>query len=437
MRTLGICLLALVVAFLVGCGGGSPAAPTAAIAQPAATPATPSASPAATPAASPPAPAPSAQNLAPFTVVALPDTQNYSEFYPATFKAQTQWIVNNRAARNIQFVLGLGDVVNNGSDVKQFQNADAAIRLLDDAGIQYVLPMGNHDYRDAHPENRDATLFNQFFGPQRYAKYGWYKGHHPDTGNENFYTVFNVGGKDYLILALEFSPRDTALDWASSVVSANADKEVIVVTHSFIISNMRVGKCDGNSTRSFNMVASNDGQVVWDKFVRKHKNISMVLNGHYHAWNRRADLGDNGNLVNQILSDYQAWPNGGDGYLRIMTFHPAENRVDVETFSPTQNKFITDADNNFSVKLHTDGKAGTYATGVRGRVHRADCSVPAGATVNGGNAQATVGGNGEFMLPTVPGAQAVVVNTSGMSPATQTAQVNEGYNAQIDYYMVP
>jgi hypothetical protein len=377
--------------------------------------------------------------LSPFTVVVLPDTQNYSEWHPEIFKAQTQWIVNNRTARNIKFVLGLGDVVNNGSRVVQFQNADAAVRVLDDAGMPYVLPMGNHDYRDAHPENRDATLFNQYFGPQRYQKYSWYKGHHPDMGNENFYTVFNVGGKDYLILALEFSPRDTALDWASQVVSANPDKDVIIVTHSFILGNMRVSRCDGTNTRSFNMVASNDGQFVWEKFVRKHKNIIMVLNGHYHGWNRRADLGDNGNLVNQILSDFQSWgPNGGNGYLRIMTFRPAENRVDVETFSPTENKFITtDAGQQFSVKLYHDGQAGPYQTGIRGRVYRADCSALAGATVNGGNAQATVGGNAQFMLPTPTGTHAVTVTATGVAAQTQTTPVGEGYTSQIDYYMAP
>ena len=47
-----------------------------------------------------------------FTVVALPDTQFYSESYPATFKAQTQWIVDNRVAENIVYVAHEGDIVN-------------------------------------------------------------------------------------------------------------------------------------------------------------------------------------------------------------------------------------------------------------------------------------------------------------------------------------
>jgi len=46
-----------------------------------------------------------------FTIVALPDTQYYSENYPQTFTAQTQWIVNNASTLNIQAVVGLGDIV--------------------------------------------------------------------------------------------------------------------------------------------------------------------------------------------------------------------------------------------------------------------------------------------------------------------------------------
>ena len=36
-----------------------------------------------------------------FVIIPIPDTQGYSENYPATFNAQTQWIVDNRDAWNI------------------------------------------------------------------------------------------------------------------------------------------------------------------------------------------------------------------------------------------------------------------------------------------------------------------------------------------------
>src|SRR5688572_28840252 len=42
-----------------------------------------------------------------FTIVALPDTQHYSEKFPATYTAQTRWIVEQQRARNIACVLYL------------------------------------------------------------------------------------------------------------------------------------------------------------------------------------------------------------------------------------------------------------------------------------------------------------------------------------------
>ena len=46
-----------------------------------------------------------------FTIIALPDTQHYSESFPAIFTSQTQWIVDNKEARNIVFVTHEGDIV--------------------------------------------------------------------------------------------------------------------------------------------------------------------------------------------------------------------------------------------------------------------------------------------------------------------------------------
>jgi hypothetical protein len=100
-----------------------------------------------------------AQVTAPdFSVVVLPDTQFYSESHPAIFNAQTQWIVSNRANYNIQFVLGEGDIVNVADQLAQWQNADAAIKLLDTAKIPYVLPLGNHDYDGFNPPARGTTV---------------------------------------------------------------------------------------------------------------------------------------------------------------------------------------------------------------------------------------------------------------------------------------
>src|SRR5688572_31714205 len=114
-----------------------------------------------------------------FTIVVLPDTQHYSKVYPHIFRAQTEWIARSASAENIQLVVGVGDIVDDGSDVAQWQNADAAVTVLDRAGIPYVLPLGNHDYDDRQPANRRASGFNAYFGPSRYGRTTSYRGSYP------------------------------------------------------------------------------------------------------------------------------------------------------------------------------------------------------------------------------------------------------------------
>ena len=50
-----------------------------------------------------------------FTVVLLPDTQNYSENFPDNYVAQTLWIRKRLKDENIQFAIHLGDIVQNAT----------------------------------------------------------------------------------------------------------------------------------------------------------------------------------------------------------------------------------------------------------------------------------------------------------------------------------
>jgi hypothetical protein len=346
-----------------------------------------------------------AQVTAPdFSVVVLPDTQFYSESHPAIFNAQTQWIVSNRANYNIQFVLGEGDIVNVADQPAQWQNADAAIKLLDNAKIPYVLPLGNHDYDGFNPPARGTTAFNTYFGPSRYAQYSWYKGGFPSGTNDNFYAVFTVNGKQYLILALEFVPRDEALEWAKTVLDANPDKEIIVVSHSFLFTDStRADQCNNNDN---NGAGNNQGEAVWQNLLINYPNLSLVLNGHFtgSTASRRADLGLQQNLVNEMFADYQSLSNGGDGWMRILTFRPSLNRIDIVTYSPYLNQYKTDSNNQFSITWHSTGTgsgSGTIAGSVRGS--RAapspyQCVAISGATLTAGGVSSTSASNGSFSL---------------------------------------
>src|SRR5258708_2169540 len=257
-----------------------------------------------------------AQSAGDFTVVVLPDTQFYSQTYPQIFDSQTQWVANNEAAQIIQLVIGVGDIVNVGTSATQWGNASNSAGILDQAHVPYAFAIGNHDYDTLPPTSRAATTFNQYFGPSRYANAAYYGStNFPAGSNENFYETFTWGGKSYLILILEFVPRNSALAWAKSVLDANTDKEVMFVTHSYLYSdNTTVDECD-----TADMVTDNNGAMQWSKLISQYPNISLVVSGHItnQFTARRSDVGAAGNFVHQIFANWQARADVGNRHIWI------------------------------------------------------------------------------------------------------------------------
>jgi len=376
-----------------------------------------------------------------FTVILLPDTQEYTQYYPQIFPAQTQWIAAQQQARNIQLVIGLGDIVNDGNSDAQWQNADTAMRTIDQAGIPYAMAIGNHDYDNQAPVARTATKFNQYFGPQRYAGYSWYGGAtYPQGSNENFYTTVTMGGRTFLVLVLEFVPRDAVLDWARQVMQANTDKEVLLVTHSYMYGDStRVDQCDNND-----LTRDNDGEETWTKFASQYPNISLVVSGHItQPTGKRVDVGANGNLVGQMLSNYQAAKNGGNGYLRILTFHPLTNTIDVQTYSPYDNTNLTDSGNQFTLKWHADG-LDTGTPTIVGKLRGArvgynfDCAKLTDATVTASQGTVTLLNDGRYSVTTdLPASVDLTVARPGYYSATQTIATHAGYPAEGDFFLKP
>ena len=94
-----------------------------------------------------------------FTIVAIPDTQHYSEQVALTpiYNAQTQWIVNTQDDLNTAFVTHLGDIVENSGPRSSGQRADAAQDILDNNGVKNSVPPGNHDMNTATASRPTTT----------------------------------------------------------------------------------------------------------------------------------------------------------------------------------------------------------------------------------------------------------------------------------------
>ena len=370
-----------------------------------------------------------------FTIVVLPDTDEEVFGYPQTFQAQTQWIVNNASALNIQMVLGEGDNVDS-TTTAQYQTADAAIRLLDSAQVPYLLAIGNRDYDNNQPAARTAGTgnFNLFFGPSRYSSYSWYGGQYPTGSNENFYGTLTIGGKEFLFLMLEFYPRDSALSWARSVMQAHSNDEVIIVTHAYeYFDNTRVGGCASAGPLDYSLTNVHDGEKLWDNFVKQYKNVTLVLSGHFvngdnsgEAVGRRVDPGINGNLVNQVLANYERLGSGGNGYLRIMKFRPSLNVIEVTTYSPTLNSYLTDTKNQFTLTWHGTATSSSGSTTISGSLHDAACNIVTNTTVSAGGRSTVTDSTGHYSLTVpVPGTVTVsAVNSNGGASRSDTVALS-------------
>jgi hypothetical protein len=385
-----------------------------------------------------------------FTIVALPDTQMYSQDFPANFTSQTQWIADNAATLNIKFVVGLGDIVNVGNSTTQWLNAQASMNVLDNAGIPYALAIGNHDYDQSDAFARtasfsDSTFYNNYNGIAHYQGRSYYGSSTYPTGlNDNFYATMTVNGDTYLFLMVEYWPRDGAIDWAKTILAANPGAKVIIVTHGYEgTDNFRTGPHDCGGPGSWG--GDNNGEDMWTKFISQYANVIMVLNGHLPAAPaREVDPGVNGNLINQIVADYQDDPNGGNGWLRILTFHPAQHTLDVKTYSPTLFSYQTDGANQFTIPLDSLSLDLSQA-GFRGRVRAiaAGCSTD---PVNGIVSYAQGAGAPAYVVPDVDGyyttpanlaqgTYTMKANAPGYAPVVSTFPVIAGYMTPARFYL--
>src|SRR6185369_13852296 len=105
-----------------------------------------------------------------YAFVVLPDTQFYSSSWPEIFMAQTRWVVDNRAAEKIAFVLHTGDIVD--FDIHaQWGPASAALHVLD-GQIPYTVTAGNHDYNGAFADR--MGLVNSYFPPSHFSGEAWF-----------------------------------------------------------------------------------------------------------------------------------------------------------------------------------------------------------------------------------------------------------------------
>ncbi len=273
-----------------------------------------------------------------FTLVLFPDTQNMVSYYPATWEAMAQWVVDHKINNNIQAVIGLGDVTQHDNSL-EYTEALRGWNKIKNAGVPYVPVVGNHDYDNLIM--RSTITWNINLGIAYFSGKIWYGGSYKNH-TENYYIKLDIGTQKYLIMALELFPRTVALTWAQGVISANTDRKVIITTHGYLNPDgTRTLHTDLGGPNQLGLSGDNDGQQIWDNLIKLNSNIIMVVCGHQHYPLRpqtsaySIDKGVNGNLVHQFFINHQDEKNGGNGYMALLKFRPSLGLVEVKTYSPT------------------------------------------------------------------------------------------------------
>ena len=267
-----------------------------------------------------------------FTFAVESDTQYYNEDFEGNpdkdedgvYQYQLDihnWIINNRSRMNIQYMFHDGDIIDDEPHIPEWENADAAYRMLDEAGMPYGVLAGNHDVGHL---SGDYNNYCTYFGEWRYSSNPWYGESYKD--NRGHYDLITVDGIDFIMIYMGWGVGDEEINWMNEVLAQYPERKAILNFHEYLLASGGFGE---------------EPQRVYNEVVATNPNVCMVLSGHYHNAQTRVDsFDDDGDgiaerKVYQMLFDYQGLKAGGMGYMRLMHFDLAGQQVIIRTYSPT------------------------------------------------------------------------------------------------------
>ncbi len=298
-----------------------------------------------------------------FTIFVYPDTQSHvdSESEAVIFNAMSNYVVAKQTEFNVAFATHVGDIVMTASNETEWQRADAAMDILDPAGVPYSVGPGNHD--------QNTTLYNQYFGSDRFEGNGHYQGPYATGQNENNYSFFSASGMDFILINLQYNSTSDHWDWADDLLKDYPDRRGIVAQHNIL-----------NVNNSWQSTAS---QNLYNA-LKDNPNLFLMLCGHMHSGSDgsayRLETRTDMDPVHILLTDYQDYNSSGNtGYMRILTFKPATDEIYAQIYSPYVDAYLTDESNyeQFTMSYDMDGSAVFEQIGstVNGVVSGANASI--------------------------------------------------------------
>ncbi len=268
-----------------------------------------------------------------YNIVLIPDTQNTVEFRPDVMDAAIDGLIDSADELNVAGVIHLGDVVDDNNDDAQYVSARDAFYRLPDAGVKFLIQMGNHDGWTSGTHN----YYNSFSGKSTAwtRRTGWYLTQSPNGDGNSSYMFLQAGSYNYLVISLSCTGSGSGANnntgwnsadeaWLRSVLEEYPNCPTIVTTHD-------LQNCSDTEPSAIKL--SSQGSKLWD-IVKDYDQVFMLVGGHSHGSGVEELTNTNGKQVISILTDLQFAYNGGNGWFRYLEFDESADKIYYSIYSP-------------------------------------------------------------------------------------------------------
>lgn len=259
-----------------------------------------------------------------FSFAWITDTQYYAEQWQYHFLNMNRYIVDHAEELGIKYVIHTGDIVDDWDMIYEWENADEAMSIFDEAGMPYGVLGGNHDVAAGLEDNEN---YYTYFGEDRFQGQATYGGSYQN--NLGHYDLVSENGQDFLIVYMSWNIYQEEIDWMNSVLAQYADRKAILCFHPYT-----------NVKQSNDGLLDYYGVMIQKEVVAKNPNVFAVLNGHYHGSSyQTVTFDDDGDgvqdrTVYQICTDYQSGFEGGSEYIKFLYFDLDGDKVYINSYSP-------------------------------------------------------------------------------------------------------
>jgi hypothetical protein len=298
------------------------------------------------------------------TLAVLPDTQYYSTCRYPHLRNQSEWLARERERRHLVAALTLGDLTDHNTDDEWSFFKESIQPLGPDFPL--LLTTGNHDTGTQGAADHRESALSRYFDEAFASRGNHLRAVKTPGAIENAFYSIDLGKVRLGVLMLEWSPRQSTVEWANDVLARFPDHRVVVATHAYLYddgtrydfarrqreqrwSPFEYGTALGNEAAD----PSYDGEMLWNALVRRHPGVFLVVSGHVlgQGAGHLTSRGDAGNAVHQILVNYQMLDEGGLGYLRMIEIHPDGQTLHLKTYSPSLGLFSYASEQDYRLQV--------------------------------------------------------------------------------------